>query len=189
MSRFGDVEIVRVQDEREAAAYRPSFVGAYQTVWTAPPYREEFYPYEAESELRRALQTPGNIVLLAVRGFSQVVGFGMAVPLSGRKDVAREVQGLLPIPHTFYLSELGVLPEYRSRGLGRALVEQRLAAIDRDRFSHVLLRTSASKDAGYDMYTNTLGFEDIGVYMEVRSRRVDGGVTSDRRLFLSRVLD
>jgi hypothetical protein len=32
------------------------------------------------------------------------------------------------------------------------------------------------------------GFQDIGVYMEVHSRRIDGQVTTDRRLFLSQVL-
>ena len=33
-----------------------------------------------------------------------------------------------------------------------------------------------------------MGFEDIGVYTEVHSRRIDGRVSTDRRLFLSKVL-
>ncbi len=33
-----------------------------------------------------------------------------------------------------------------------------------------------------------LGFDDMGVYMEVPSFRQDGRETTDRRLFLSRVL-
>jgi hypothetical protein len=32
------------------------------------------------------------------------------------------------------------------------------------------------------------GYEDMGVYMEVGARRVDGKVTTDRRLFLHKVL-
>ncbi len=47
------------------------------------------------------------------------------------------------------------------------------------------LRTSASRDGAYEMFRG-LGFEDMGVYMEVTSRRIDGSVSTDRRLFLTR---
>jgi hypothetical protein len=33
-----------------------------------------------------------------------------------------------------------------------------------------------------------MGFDDIGVYTEVHSRRTDGRVSTDRRLFLSKML-
>ena len=183
--QYGDVTIIRVEGAAEVVPYRASFVGAYQTVWSEPPYNEEFYPYEAEAVLRHQLQSPGHITLLAVRGISTVVGFGFAVPVRHRADVLRELTGLLPTPHTMYLAELGVLPEYRGHGLGGALVDERLRLIDRKKYSHALLRTITS--IGYALYTER-GFEDMGVYMEVRSRRVDGSVSTDRRLFLSKVL-
>lgn len=182
-----DVTLIRVDNPREVLPYRASFVGAYQTVWSEPPYNEEFYPYEAEAVLRRQLQSARHITLIAVRGLSTVVGFGFASPLRSRPEVARHMQGLLPVDHTFYLAELGVLGDYRGLGLGRAMIEARLAAIDRQVYTHALLRTSASRNAGYEMYLS-MGFDDIGVYMEVPSRRVGGGVHTDRRLFLSRVL-
>lgn len=182
-----DVTLIRVDNPREVLPYRASFVGAYQTIWSEPPYNEEFYPYEAEAVLRRQLQSDGNITLLAVRGLSTVVGFGFAVPLKARPEVARHMQGLLPAEHTFYLSELGVLKGYRGLGLGRAMINARLGGIDTHVHTHALLRTSASRHAGYDLYL-AMGFDDIGVYMEVPSRRVGGGVHTDRRLFLSKVL-
>ena len=111
----------------------------------------------------------------------------MGVPLASRQDVYREMGGLLPVAHTFYLAELGVLPSYRSRGLGSLLIQKRLEAIDPKIFSHVVLRTSTSLDVSTNLYQQA-GFEDIGVYQEVSSRRVDGGVRTDRRLFLSKVL-
>ena len=51
----------------------------------------------------------------------------------------------------------------------------------------MILRTSAVKNATYEMYKR-LGFEDTGVYMEVKSRKNDGTQRTDRRLFLSRVV-
>jgi GNAT superfamily N-acetyltransferase len=183
--QFGDVTIIRLQNPADAAAYRASFVGAYQTVWSQPPYNEEFYPYEAEAVLKRQLQGPGHITLLAVRGISTVVGFGFAVPLRSREDVAREMTGLLPPAHTMYLAELGILPEWRKKGLGSAMIDERLRLVDGQTYTHCLLRTSTS--IGYELYSDR-GFEDMGVYMEVQSRRTDGSVSTDRRLFLSKVL-
>ncbi|MCB9764140.1 MAG: GNAT family N-acetyltransferase [Alphaproteobacteria bacterium] len=184
--RHGDIDILQIEDEAAAEPYFPSFIGVYQTIFSEPPYNELFYPSDAEAVLRRVLQTPGNISLLATKGPITVVGFGLAVPLSSRRDVARHMQGLLPIRHTFYLAELGVLSRYRGAGLGAQLVQRRLAAIPPG-FSNVLLRTSATRNASYEMYLK-LGFQDIGVYMEVPSRRTDGRITTDRRLFLSKVL-
>lgn len=186
LSTHDDIEIRQIEGEDASRVWFPSFIGAYQTIFSGPPYNELFYPTDAEAVLRRALQTEGSLVLLATRGPLQVIGFGLAVPLASRADVARKIQGLLPVRHTFYLAELGVLEKYRGRGLGRLMVQQRLERIP-THFRHALLRTSATRNASYEMYVK-MGFEDIGVYMEVPSRRTDGRITTDRRLFLSKVL-
>jgi GNAT superfamily N-acetyltransferase len=104
-----------------------------------------------------------------------------------RPDIMRELRGLLPVRETFYLADLGVLSTWRGTGLGKDLVRQRLREIDRRRFRHVVHRTSAVRNASYEMYMK-LGFDDMGVYMEVPSRRLDGRTSTDRRLFLSKVL-
>ena len=43
------------------------------------------------------------------------------------------------------------------------------------------------RNRSYDMYMD-MGFDDIGVYTEVHSRRTDGRVSTDRRLFMSKLL-
>ena len=179
--------VLRVESPQEMLAYRPSFVGAYQTIFAQAPYFERFFPNDAEAVLQRGLETPSQITLLVTRGATQVVGFAMGVPLSYRRDVAREMGGLLPEAHTFYLSELGVLPRYRHSGLGAMLIRERLKLIDPKVFSHVVLRTSASPEVSQTLYLDA-GFEDIGVYQEVSSRRIDGSVRSDLRLFFSKTL-
>jgi hypothetical protein len=47
---------------------------------------------------------------------------------------------------------------------------------------------STARNALYDLYRGR-GFEDMGLHTEVVGRRVDGSVTTDRRVFLSRILD
>ena len=181
------IRVIRISRPEEASPYRASFTGAYQTIFAEAPYNERFYPSEAEGVLQQALEVAGNITILAIKGDFTVVGFGIGVPAESRPAVARELRGLLPVAYTFYLAELGVLESHRNRGLGRDLVELRLELVDRRRHSHAVLRTSALRNASYEMYLK-MGFEDMGVYMEVPSRRIDGSVTTDRRLFLTKVL-
>jgi ribosomal protein S18 acetylase RimI-like enzyme len=187
LSEQDGLQVLLVERPQEVLAYRPSFVGAYQTIFAEAPYLERVFPNEAEGVLQRCLQTQGHITILVIRGATQVVGFAMGVPLVARQDVFRDMGGLLPVNHTFYLAELGVLPGFRNRGLGALLLQKRLDLIDHKVFSHVVLRTSSNKTVSQKIYSDA-GFEDIGLYQEVSARRVDGGVRTDRRLFLSKTL-
>lgn len=187
VEREDGLRIVRVHDPDDAAPYRASFAGAYQDIFSGPPYFERFYASEALGILDGFLRTPDHITLLVLRGDARVVAFGVGVPLLTRPDIARSLRGLVPPRHVFYLAELGVQDAFRGRGLGKQLVDLRLSLVDTPRYTHALLRTTASRKGAYEMYMH-MGFEDMGVYMEVPARRVDGTVTTDRRLFLSKVL-
>jgi ribosomal protein S18 acetylase RimI-like enzyme len=136
---------------------------------------------------RRLTGLEGNITLLATRGESQVVGFGIGIPILGNRAVATVLTGLIPLKHTFYLAELGVLDEYRARRVGRTLVRERLRLIDPRLYSHVVLRVSMNHSPSSEMY-KAMGFEEMGVYMDVNAMRTDGKVTTDRRMFLSKLL-
>ena len=103
-------------------------------------------------------------------------------------QIAKELRGLIPIKHSTYLSELGIRERFRRKGLARRLTELRLSLIDTERFTHAVMRTSTANDRAYSLFTS-MGFEDMGVYTEVSARRVDGGVRTDRRLFLSRMIE
>jgi GNAT superfamily N-acetyltransferase len=172
---------------QDAEPWRAAFAGAYQVVWSDPPYDEYFQSEEAEGVLKRSLQIPENLTLIAVRDPGLVVAFGFAAPVQAFPVVAREIRGLLPLENTYYFSELGVLERYRGSKLGRQLVELRLSTLNRQKFHTALLRISARRDHAYEMYLR-LGFEDTGVYTEVSSRRSDGATRTDRRVYLSKVL-
>ncbi|MEZ4317289.1 MAG: GNAT family N-acetyltransferase [Myxococcota bacterium] len=181
------VVIRRLTTTEDAADWRAAFTGAYQTIFSGHPYYERYYPSEAEGIFRKLTTTPGNIFLLATRGDTQVVGFGVAIPLQAKVSVAAELTGLVPTKHTMYLAEMGLLDSYRGRGLGKCLVSERLKLMDRDSYSHVLLRVSTTESPSLQLYKD-LGFEEMGVYTEVPSMRIDGRVKTDRRMFLSKVL-
>lgn len=187
ITEIDDIAIRRIETPNDITQWRAGFIGAYQTVFSGFPYNERWYPAEAEGVYRRLTDYPDNITLVATRGDTQVVGFGVAVPILYKKDVATHLTGLVPLKHTFYLAELGVLDEWRDRGIGRTLVQNRLRLIDDKRYSHVVLRVSSLHSPSAQMY-KALGFEDMGVSMDVSAMRTDGKVTTDRRVFLSKLL-
>jgi len=180
------VTIRRLLTREDVARTRAGFVGVYQTVFAGFPYFERHSPEEAEGVYRRLLGTPDNILLVASAG-AEVVGFGAALPARFQRDVATELTGLVPLAHTVYLAELAVLDAWRGRGVGRALVGERLRLVDPSRYSHAVLRVSVHNTGVAELY-RSLGFEDMGVYQEVRAMRTDGRVRTDRRFFMSRVL-
>lgn len=178
--------IRRIATPEEAERWRSGVVAGYMKVFSGFPYYERWHPAEAEAIYDRLVTTPGGVVLVATVNH-EVAGFSAAIPLVAKPSVANQLTGLVPLRHTFYLAELGVLSEHRGRGIGRTLVRERIRRIDRDQFSHVVLRISANNTPSGEMY-KALGFTDMGVYMDVQSVRTDGERKSDRRLFLSRVL-
>ncbi len=182
----GNMSIHRITTVEDVHRFRAGFIGAYQTVFSGFPYFERFFPNEAEGVYRKLTGLDESVILVAVRGETQVVAFAAAIPLAAKEDVAAHLTGLVPLRHTYYLAELGVLEPYRNRGLGKVLIRQRIQAMDPQRYSHVVLRVSMNNNPSKDLY-ESLGFEEMGVHMDVSSMRVDGKVTTDRRMFMSRV--
>jgi len=181
------IRIVHVQTSEQVVRWRDSFARAYPTVFEGPPYFEQFSSDDAVAIWDRFTQMPETITLLAVSPENAVVGFGIAIPLRVQKDVATQLSGLIPVNHTFYLAELGVLPTHRGRKLGRTLVWWRMHLMDLERYEGVVLRVAEGRNASMMMY-QAMGFEDMGVYMDVNSTRTDGTIRSDRRLLLHCVL-
>ncbi|MEQ1570446.1 MAG: GNAT family N-acetyltransferase [Myxococcota bacterium] len=181
------ITVRRIVTPNDVSQWRAGFIGAYQTVFSGFPYFERWYPSEAEGVYRRLTSLEGNVTLVATRDTTQVVGFGVGIPITGNRAVATVLTGLIPLKHTFYLAELGVLDSWRGRGVGRTLVRERLRLIDPQLYSHVVLRVSMNHSPSTEMY-KAMGFEEMGVYMDVNAMRTDGKSTTDRRMFLSKVL-
>ncbi len=187
LAELNGIAIRHIETPQDVSRWRAGFVGTYQTVFSGHPYYERFYPSEAEGVYQRLVTVEDSIVLVATRGNAQVVALAAAMPLAEMAAVANHLTGLVPVAHTFYLAELGVLERFRGLGIGRALIRERLRLIDEDRYSHVVLRVSTSHSPSKAMY-EAMGFEDMGVQQEVSAMRTDGKVRTDSRIFLSKVL-
>ena len=60
VERDDGIRIIRLHHHSQSLAYRAAFAGAYQTVFSDPPYNERFYPSEAQAVLRQHLETQQN---------------------------------------------------------------------------------------------------------------------------------
>src|SRR5690606_12616453 len=145
-----------------------AFARVYRQIFAGEPYCESFTEDQAARVFDRMVRTAGNITLLALTPDRRIAGFGIAIPLRAKPDVARELTGLVPIPHTCYLAELGVRPEHRHHGLGRRLILERIKHIDRSQYTHVVLRVSTKHEGARQLY-ESMGFDDMGVYMDVQN--------------------
>lgn len=182
----GGIRVLRITEPGQVDTWSDAFAEAYVEIFAGEPYLERFSLEEGAAVLRQLSAVPDNVTLLATRD-GEVEGFGIAVPLRSKPEVARELVGLVDLAHAHYLAELGVRVRARGQGLGSMLIRERMRLIDHARYSDVLLRVSTEKNRSYDMY-RSMGFQDMGVYMEVANRRLDGAIAKDRRLFLHRVL-
>lgn len=186
-SQLPGVRLVEVRTHEERERWRAGFVAAYQQVFSGAPYFERYAPTEIRDIWHRLTGRSDSITMIAATDAGKVVGFGIGIGLNGQRDVARRLDGLVSVPHTYYLAELGVLPAYRGQGIAHQLVRARLSRIDHERFRAVVLRASATRSGSYRLYTS-LGFEETGEDMHVSHLRVDGQTTLDRRVFLHCVL-
>ena len=187
MTLEGGFEVHRLVTVDDIGRFAEGFVAAYREIFAGPPYEEDFSEQDARAIYDRLTTAPGHITLVVVGEDARVVALAVAIPLSQGGQVAQELSGLVPRRHTMYLAELGVRPEVRGQKLGKMLVKMRLDLIDRDRYSHVVLRVVDGRTSSFEMY-RSLEFTDMGVSMLVHQRRTDGRVRADRRHFMSRVL-
>ena len=182
-----EILIHHLETDQDADRFERGFIAAYQIVFRGEPYFEDVSPDHARFVYREITRSADAICLICEDMEGKVAGFAMALPLVVFRSVASILAGLVPAKHTYYLAELGVVPEYRGRGLGRVLIMERIKRMDPNLYSHVVLRMTERRGDSWALYSD-MGFENMGVSMGVSAKRVDGQVRSDRRVFLARVL-
>lgn len=184
-----EIEIKSVRNFTEIEPYMQSLCQTYQIVFATAPYNERFYPNEVQNLVYNHLKGKEQSTLLALKG-ERVVGFGLGAPVRNYPDIARRIRGLLPVKQTYYLADLGVLPDFRRKGLAHQITARHIETMNASRhnYAYIVLRSSYSEDPAHFLFQK-MGFEDMGVYMDIHSRKTDGSTRTDQRMILSKMVD
>lgn len=138
---------------------RKGFVTAYQEAFAGPPYNEHYTDEEAAAVLDMN-HRDGLVMYASHRG--KLIGFGCALPFQKSPQAIQnfltglEESGDIPAGFDFrnawYMSELGVLNEYRGVGAAWELVMQRMISISHAGGWQFFMRTAAIGSHSAPMY-------------------------------------
>ncbi len=171
--------IAYIQAREDAPDIRNEFIDVYRTVFAGAPYFES----HSRSEVARTTWAPHlkrGVVVIA-RACDTVVGFGCAIPLRdplvSSAHVFVRARGLpLDIARTWYMSELGVLAQYRGHGIGSALVRERLLVLSVRGSEHYVLRTASEGSHSESLYRK-IGAIECGEDTETGQRYFYGSTS------------
>ena len=145
------------------------FAHVFEEAFGGEPYNEKYEPGQVVQEIWTPHLDHGCIVL--ARDEYKIVGFGCAVPLDKAPEEIQQFldectrDGLLPadfIPSkTWYMSEMGVLNDYRSRGTSYDLVRHRLISASHAGATHFVMRTSSDKPSNSRPLYEKLGAKKL----------------------------
>ena len=153
------------------------FIAAYQEAFAGPPYFEDYSYEEVLGDVLLPHLRDGLVMVAQdmERG-GKLIGFGCALPYEKSPDDVKEfLEGLHQSGHlpegfkhhrAWYMSELGVLDEYRGLGAAYELVLQRMWSMDFKGADQYFMRTAAVGSNSYHMYVK-IGSERIPVLQDV----------------------
>lgn len=165
-----------------------SFARAYQKIFSDAPYYEE---YNLEDILRDVVvaHLPNNkkapskdqcVFIVEAGEPHEIVGFGCAhgalaptEPSIRRFLLKQENQLPFPLDRATMMSELGLLEEYRSFGLGKLLVLYRFLWARHHGYSHYVMRTADEGSKSAEMYMG------LNANKAQFTQRVDSAVAGD----------
>ncbi len=157
-------------------------INLYKDIFSAPPYYESFES-DYVKDLFKSYITNGHVILAKTK--NKVIGFSAVVPISENLEVMNAVSNHIDCSNAWYMSDLGVAPQYRRNLIAKKMVLERIKYVPRG--SIIIMRTSVDNIASQSIY-RSLGFNDLKeVYQDVESKRTDGSVKTDRRIFLYKI--
>ncbi len=140
----------------------------WREAFSRPPYMEQYTPAEAQDILIDLVGQNGDLLLGQVDG-----------------EIIAVAGGQFDGESTYWLEELAVKPELQGRGLGReifrALIDRALNKVP----ENLALRTSTENSKALQLYESE-GFTPNGKKIVVPSRRTDGRIRLDERVYLTK---
>lgn len=176
--------------------YRKGFVVAYKEAFGGPPYFEKYSDEEVIKEIWEPHLEHGIIMIVTDEEVSgKLVGFGCAMPFSHAPDDVKlflntlSEEGRLPseFDHrsAWYMSELGVLADYRGLGAAWELVKQRMRTVAWKGADQFFMRTAAEGSLSMPMYIK-MGSRELADLQDVSDtdQVLENESHSDHRVYL-----
>lgn len=139
---------------------RQGFIDAYKEAFEGPPYNERYTDQEVADEILDLHDRDGLVMYATKSG--KLIGFGCALPFNKSPDEVQkflqdlEESGDLPqefdYRNSWYMSELGVLNEFRGVGAAWELIMQRMISVAHLGGSQFFMRTAAIGSNSAPMY-------------------------------------
>lgn len=179
-----------------ASAVIKGFVSAYKEAFGGAPYFETYSDDEVIREVWQPHMDHGVIMIVTdEEEGGKLVGFGCAMPFTYAPDDVREflakldAEGKLPreFDHrtSWYMSELGVLNDYRGLGAAWELVKQRMRSVDRRGADQFFMRTAAQGSLSKPMYIK-MGAKELADLQDVSKtdQVLENHSQADQRVYL-----
>lgn len=179
-----------------SSVHRDGFVAAYKEAFGGPPYNEEYTTDQVLEEVWYPHLDNGLVMIVTdEKRNGKLVGFGCALPFRKSPDDVKEfLEGLKAGGHlpdqfdhrsSWYMSELGVLNEYRGNGAAYELVLQRMRSMDHFGADQYFMRTAAENSLSKPMYLK-IGSQELSVLQDVSNtdQVVEKHSASHQRVYL-----
>lgn len=156
----------------------------YKLSFAEPPWEEEFSDHEIDEILFEGFRHPSS-QMFVVREGERVVAFGIGFPLDYHHTVAVHLSGCPDFDNTktMYMADVAVHPEFRGLGLGQMMIDARLRSLP-DWCENVVMRTAREGSKSKPLYEKR-NFRTLdGWDQMVESKRLDGSISTDPRVFL-----
>lgn len=173
------VEILKFDNRDLNKLMYKSYAELYCKIWREDPWLEFFWTVDGvKDDLKKHLKLPGAQIFLALLTNNKdrkVVGFtlGQTVGLNDMRKISssKKLDYLFVDSQTaFYINELGIDPDFRGYGLGRALSERLIKQAKRLGHSQIILRTDLRSIPARTLYAR-LGFKELPIIDGVETKR------------------
>jgi len=188
-----EIQYVQV-NAANARHYQMGFTKVYKEAFSEPPYFEDYTDEQVVATAWQPHLLKGSIFLALAD--QQVIGLGCSLPLAHMDkedpniEACNSLRNFPDLPFDWrqacYMSELAVQPDFRRRGIGRELIQRRLAWAKEHGINYYVMRTAAVGSNSLTLYSK-LGAKQIpGLEQDVSKTGVNSA--SKKRIFLFKAI-
>jgi hypothetical protein len=185
IERETGLDIAKIEDQQQLnTCLDQGLAQLYKNAFAEPPYCENFSIEEVKKFFQEYFDEGGFIfVATNPQQGDKPVAFLVTVPLKAHFDLAAKTARYVDTLKTTYFADAGVDPAYRRRDISvkmkQILFEKNALA----GFKQGLSRTSQESYKQISAFNKVGGKAIAGLFQDVASKRLDGTIVTDRRIF------